>query len=152
MYRFIKHLVGLYLIESARTVPNVAVAATVAILVALGTGPMLVRRWQLALALTTPFGLALIGAPLFSPQAPAIGRRRKARSASEAGAYRQRCRMLLKTSSQTTFLYLGYLHVNAVPGVLYYVSRLVSQGIRRFQVQDFAHLTRGKQTSRVWSF
>jgi hypothetical protein len=39
MYRLINNLVGLYPVESARTVPNVAVAARSTILVALDTGP-----------------------------------------------------------------------------------------------------------------
>ena len=55
-YALISNLLGFYLVESARAVPNFALAVTVAILVVVGAVTMLFGRWQLALALTMPFG------------------------------------------------------------------------------------------------
>ena len=55
-------------------------------------------------------------------------------------------------------LYLGYLHVNAVPGVLYYASRSGSGEPTHVAgyppssnaEEDLANLVRGRKASRVW--
>jgi len=168
---------------------------------------MLFRRWQLALALTTPFALALIASGLkkypfdgrlllfavplvFFLLAEGIDRTERLltiaaptygviltaligallfyRPLSVAGEklahppMREHIRAAMSYVAQhkqpDDILYLGYLHVNAVPGVLYYASRFGFGEPKRIAGyppfsnadEDLANLIRGKRTSRVW--